>query len=29
MIEFDKQAIKDLSKLSPKLRKQIVNALEF
>ncbi len=28
MIEFDKQAIKDLSKLSPKLRKQIVNALE-
>jgi len=28
MIEFDKQTIKDLSKLSPKLRKQIVNALE-
>ncbi len=28
MIEFDKQAIKELSKLSPKLRKHIVNALE-
>ena len=28
MIEFDKQAIKELSKLSPKLRKHMMDALE-
>jgi mRNA interferase RelE/StbE len=28
MIEFDRQAVKDLSKLSSKLQKRIVDALE-